>query len=76
VLGMLVMVVALEPTITSPGGVVPSELIVVVAVVPLLPLQTGQAKLINAGLTGLRPSRSDPHQLIRIQIPKGPKNKC
>jgi hypothetical protein len=36
---MLVMVVALEPTITSPGGVVPSELIVVVAVVPLLPLQ-------------------------------------
>jgi hypothetical protein len=45
VLGLLVMVivvvvVTLEP-ITSPGGVVPSELIVVVAVVPLLPLQTG-----------------------------------
>jgi hypothetical protein len=45
VLGLLVMVVVvtLEPTITSPGGVVPRELIVVVAVVPLLPLQTGQA---------------------------------
>ncbi len=57
-LGLLVMVVvvvvALEPTITSPGGVVPRELIVVVAVVPLLPLQTGQTKLITAGLTGLR----------------------
>jgi hypothetical protein len=40
VLGLLliVVVVALEP-ITSPGGVVPRELIVVVAVVPLLPLQ-------------------------------------
>jgi hypothetical protein len=56
VLGLLVIVVvALEPTITSPRGVVPRELIVVVVVVPLLPLQTGQAKMITAGLTGLRP---------------------